>query len=127
MATGIILVILIMICVFGIKSYAGKLAHGCCGSGDGGKGEKRVRPSDKKRGNYPYEWKLRVDGMSCSGCERRMENAFHAEEGFLARADWKTGTVEVCKKEKVPEQRFRQIVKQAGYGFLGMEAVRNTA
>lgn len=59
MATGIICIILIMVCVLGIKSYAKKLTHGCCGGED--VTVKQVKPVDKDLSHYPYTYELQID------------------------------------------------------------------
>ena len=52
MATGIICIIIIIVCVLGIRSYTKRLTHGCCGGGQDP--VKRVRPADPNIAHYPY-------------------------------------------------------------------------
>ena len=47
MENAVILLIIIVVCIFGIKSYAERLTQGCCGTGGGG--ERKVRVKDKKK------------------------------------------------------------------------------
>lgn len=42
MGTAIIVAVIIVICVFAVRSYIKKLSHGCCGVG--GDDEKNFRP-----------------------------------------------------------------------------------
>src|SRR5699024_12299468 len=44
--SAIIILILVLICIYAIKSYTKKLAHGCCGAG--GDEEKKIYVKDKK-------------------------------------------------------------------------------
>ncbi len=63
MATAIICMILIIICIFGVRSYMKKLSHGCCGSG--GDSEVRIRPADRDISHYPFVYRIGIDGMTC--------------------------------------------------------------
>ena len=73
MESAVIILIVIVICIFGIKSYARRLTQGCCGAG--GDAQKRVRVRDKNKEHYPYCVKIGVDGMTCSHCRERVEKA----------------------------------------------------
>ena len=125
MTTAIICMILIIICIFGIRSYMKKLTHGCCGSG--GESEKRLRPSDRDLSHYHFEYKIGIDGMTCQNCAIRVENAFHEKEGFLAKVNLQNGEAVVRTKEKVPEKELRQIIRDKGYFVRSVEnATSNT-
>ena len=52
MANVIIVLILVAICAYGVKSYMKNVSHGCCGSG--GDEEKKIRVQDKHAEHYPY-------------------------------------------------------------------------
>lgn len=64
MSTAVICILLIVICVFGIKSYLKRLTSGCCGS-SGEKAVKRIKVKDRDLSHYPHQCILKVDGMSC--------------------------------------------------------------
>lgn len=125
MTTAIICMILIIICIFGVRSYMKKLTHGCCGSG--GESEKRLRPSDRDLSHYHFAYKIGIDGMTCQNCAIRVENAFHEKEGFLAKVNLQNGEAVVRTKEKVPEKELRQIIRDKGYFVRSVEnATSNT-
>ncbi len=86
-------IILIAFAVLVIKSYAKKLAAGCCGAG--GDTAKKVKVADKNKAHYPYAATLTVDGMMCAACETRVENAFNAIDGVWAKANSGAGRVDV--------------------------------
>lgn len=90
MSTAIICVLLIIISVFGIRSYMKRLASGCCGS-SGEKSPKRIKVKDKDLSHYPHQCTMKVDGMSCGNCAVRVENALNAMEGVWARVDLEAG------------------------------------
>lgn len=111
--TAVIVLLLIVVCVFAVRSYCKKLTKGCCGTG--GDSVKKIRPSDKDAAHYPYRYHIEIDGMSCNHCVVRVENAFHEREGFLAEADLRGGCAEVRAKRAVSDGELREIVRGAGY------------
>ena len=115
MANVIILALLAAALVFGVKSYAGKLAHGCCGAGGDG-AVKKVRVADRDASHYPYVIRLGVTGMTCSNCKRRVENALNGIDGVFAEVNLKKACAVVRMKTPVPEDALRRAVAQAGYG-----------
>lgn len=112
MANVIIIAILIIICIFSIKSYAKKLAHGCCGGGDG---EKRIKVKDKNVADYPYYVNIGVEGMTCSHCKMRVENALNCHTGVWAEVDLGKNSVLVRMKEKISDDELKAIITSAGY------------
>ena len=89
MANAIIIVLLIIIAVFSIKSYAKKLSKGCCGAG--GDSTKKIKVKDKNIANYPFCTVIGVEGMTCVHCKLRVENALNGWDGVWAatRADFR--------------------------------------
>lgn len=75
MTTAILLAVLVLACIYGGYAYVKKLraGGGCCGPHEAA--EKKVRVADRDKSHYPYTAVLRVDGMTCSNCVRRVENA----------------------------------------------------
>jgi copper chaperone len=61
--------------------------------------------------------KIDVKGMSCSGCESRVEKALRQASGVKrADADHTDGTVEVVAES---EEDVRQTIHDAGYEVTG--------
>ena len=60
--------ILLVIVALAVKSAVHRIRHGsaCCGERDAP--EKKIKPADKNKSHYPYEYILVVDGMRCSNC-----------------------------------------------------------
>ena len=69
-----------------------RVSNGCCGTGDD---VKKVKAEDTDVSHYPYHFEVEVEGMTCSQCKKRVENAFNEKKGFYAslrkRADQHTG------------------------------------
>ena len=114
MSTAIICVLLIIISVFGIRSYMKRLASGCCGS-SGEKSPKRIKVKDKDLSHYPHQCTMKVDGMSCGNCAVRVENVLNAMEGVWARVDLEAGEAQVYMKQKYEDKALKDAVKAAGY------------
>ena len=112
MTTAVIIIVLVAVCVLGIRSYAKKLKNGCCGAGGS---EKKIKAGGRNLKNYPYVTHMNIVGMTCGACKTRVENAFNSEPGFLARVDLKSNTAVIYTKSPVSEQELRQIVERAGY------------
>ena len=113
MATVIICVILVILCALGVKSYIGKLSHGCCGTS--GDKVKRQKPEDDDISHYPYSYTLEIDGMTCKNCAARIENTFNATGGFYAKVNLDKKTALVHAKEETSEEALRKIVVKMGY------------
>ena len=112
MGTMIILLILAVLAVFAVRSYSKTLSHGCCGAGDS---TIKARVRDKNPSHYPYSATVRVEGMTCSHCRQRIENALNTEEGVGAEVDLHGGTALVRMKEPLSEERLRLVITREGY------------
>lgn len=110
MATTLILIVLAVIGLFALKSYLRKLQNGCCGAE-----VKKEKVADTEIRHYPYHLTVRVQGMTCGNCARRVENGLNALEGVYAQADWEGGSVSVHMKREIPPDRIRGAIEKAGY------------
>lgn len=111
MATGIIIAALAVICVFAVKSYMKKVAHGCCGAGSDD-----VKAAEKKTdlSEYKYKMTVGIGGMHCKNCAERIANALN-RQGLYAEVDFKSGTAEVYSTAPVSDFTIRQTVIGLGY------------
>ena len=120
MSTAILCLLLIIMIVFGLRSYLTRLTSGCCGvSAQPGVKLKRVKDRDKS--HYPYRVLLKVDGMSCGSCAARVENALNALEGVWAQVDLGEEQADVRMKREYGEQELKAAVKTAGYTVYRVE------
>lgn len=113
MSTIIIILILILIGIYSIKSYTKKLTHGCCG-GESDNVE-MIKPKDKNKDHYPYHYQMDIEGMSCQNCKKRIENAFHKNDGFFMDIHLKKGTAILYTKQVINEEDIRQKIVSLGY------------
>lgn len=126
MDIGSIAVYVVLIAIVGLAVYGTvhRVRHGssCCGERE--PAPKKVRVSDRKASNYPYLYELGVDGMHCSNCARRVENAFNSSEGFWATADVGEKKVKLRTKMAIDEAVCRKAVDGAGYTLLSMKEIK---
>ena len=120
--TVIIFVFILVLCIFGIKSYLKRLTSGCCGSGGGGK-EKKVKVEDRDLTHYPITGLLSIDGMTCGNCVRRVENALNRLEGVWAEVSLSEGKATVHMKKEIEEAELRKVLREAGYALLSIKEV----
>lgn len=111
-ATIVIVAVIVVIAVLAVGSYVKKLNSGCCGASD--EKVKRSKVTDRDKSHYPYTAILTVDGMVCTNCAARIENALNALEGVWAVADVGKKQVTVRMKSQVPEPVLRSTVNGIG-------------
>ena len=119
MGTAIVVAILVVICIYGVISYRKKLTEGCCGGG--GDSVKKVKASDRDASHYPYTVVIGVEGMTCSKCQIRVENAFNTQEGMWGEVDLSKHQVTVHMKTKHEESMLKGLIEKAGYMPLKAE------
>lgn len=112
-STIIIIILIAAICCYALISYKKNLTQGCCGSS--GTAVRKKRVNDRNASHYPYEITMKIDGMVCSKCKTRVENALNSIEGVWAIADVEKGEVQVRMKNPVEISILRETVKSCGY------------
>lgn len=113
MANVIIILLLVVICIYAVRSYMKKLASGCCGAG--GDAEKKIKVADKNPDHYPHCVTIDIDGMTCGHCKLRVENALNAEEGVWAKVNLEAKNALVYMKNAISEDELCRIIGRAGY------------
>lgn len=118
MGTTIILLVLIVVCVIALSSIKRRIKYGssCCGTHDAPPARIRVR--DKNAAHYPYVYELTVDGMHCSNCARRVENALNSKSGVWATVRLEKKSVLVRSKTPFEKKDFSGIIAGEGYTLL---------
>ena len=118
MGTAIVIFILAIIVVCAILSIRKRIKYGsaCCGTHDAA--PKKCKVSDKNKSHYPYTYTLTVDGMHCSNCARRVENALNSKEGVWATVKLENNTVLVRSKKQLEWAEISKIISDAGYTLI---------
>ena len=86
---------------------------GCCGEHESSAPRAAVR--DRDRRHYPYAVTLRVEGMVCQNCARRVENALNALDGAWATVDLGAKQARVRLKQPPDAAALCRAVRDAGY------------
>ena len=110
-----ILLVIISVAIYGIYKRL-RFGSACCGTKE--PGEKKIRVKDKNKDHYPYKYVLSVEGMRCSGCARRIENAFNKTDGRWAKADIEHKEVRLLSKSEEKEGELSSITGSAGYRMV---------
>ncbi len=118
MATVIICLVLVVICVYAVISYKKKISKGCCGGGDS---EIKVKPADSDKSHYGHKAVIRIGGMSCRECAVRVENAFNKKDGYYAKVNLHKKSGEILSKAILTEDDVREVLEKCGYTLTGME------
>lgn len=111
--TIIIIAVLAIIIIAVAVNYRKKLSQGCCGAG--GDAVEKAAPSDKDISDYPYQYTIAIEGMTCKNCAARIENRFNQTEGYFAKVNLRKNNALVHTKEEVTDGDLKSIVAKAGY------------
>ena len=121
MANVIIISVLIVLVCVGVRRIWRTARYGgsCCSSG--GITDKKIRVKDRDKANYPFSYTLRIEGMVCSGCVRKVENALNLEGELWAKADLGSKEVEVLSKRVMNRDDFLQLLKGTSYTLVDVK------
>ena len=104
-----------------VHKVRGKAKSSCCGSAE------TVLPKpvdDTDESHYPYKYNVAIDGMMCSNCASRVQNAINAGGDVWAHVNLGRHRVEVLSKKEKTEEDFVSALKDTGYTVTGFEPVR---
>jgi len=118
MGTIIVLLVLAIIVLCAILSIRKRIKYGsaCCGTHDAA--PKKIKVKDKNKAHYPYTYTLTVDGMHCSNCALRVENALNSKDGVWASVKLENNTVLVRSKNPMKWEDFSTLINKAGYTLI---------
>lgn len=121
MGNIVVYIVLALIIAGAVYGTVKRVRHGsaCCGEHE--PAPKKVRVADTNKKNYQYLYELKVDGMHCANCARRIENKFNSEEGLWATADIGEKTVTLRSKKNLDESYCRKLVADAGYTLSSID------
>ncbi len=110
-----IIILLAAMALFAVYQTAKKLRRGggCCGEHE--QAEKLTPVKDKNKSHYPFILELKISGMTCSNCAKRVENALNGIEGVWASVDLDSGSAHVRMKQDTAPGIICSAVAKAGY------------
>lgn len=121
MSDVIIILILIVILGFAVKSsikhFKGEGA--CCG---GGSGQVKTKRPKKKKLDGPVigTRTIKISGMHCQNCVNSVTRALNSLDGVSAEVSLKDNSAEVSFDRSVEEDRLRRAVEDAGFEVLSI-------
>lgn len=115
MTEAIIIILLTVLVCFGTYQTVKKFRKGggCCGEHEQAK--KRVSVKDKNKSHYPYSVDLKIKGMTCQNCARRVENALNTLDGIWAKVDLNSNTAHILLKQETDKKELCRMIASAGY------------
>ena len=95
---------------------------GCGCDGGSPRTRRQRRPAGRVKGasSYPYSVELRVDGMHCDNCARRVEDALQALGGIVAEVRL-PNTVLVHGERPIDPDALAEAIRTAGYEVTGVQ------
>ena len=123
MVNVIIVLILVILLSFAVKSsirhFKGEGA--CCG---GGSGTVKTKKPKKKKLDGPVVAKrtVEISGMHCQNCANSVTRALNRIDGVAARVNLHTNRAEVLMDRMVDENELKHAVEEAGYGVVDIKA-----
>ena len=123
MVNVIIVLILVVLLSFAVKSsirhFKGEGA--CCG---GGSGTVKTKKPKKKKLDGPVVAKrtVEISGMHCQNCANSVTRALNRIDGVAARVNLHANRAEVLMDRMVDEDELKHAVEEAGYGVVDIKA-----
>lgn len=109
----ILLVIIVGAVISSAKHFRGE--GGCCGGG----GSVKVK-GDKIKDVVAVKT-IHIDGMHCSNCSDRIQNALNSMGQVNARVDLKNRKAVVKLGREISDDELKSCVERAGYTVTGIE------
>ena len=96
-----------------IQKFRGKSkGASCCGSAE----SVLAKPvDDTDESHYPFKYYVGVEGMHCSNCAARVENAINASGDTWAHVNLGRARAEVLAKNEKSEADFVRMLKSTDY------------
>ena len=64
---------------------------------------------------------MKIEGMSCMHCQKRVENALNAIDGVSASVSLENKSASIALSKEVPDEVLTKAVTDAGYDVIGIE------
>ena len=115
MIEAVIIIILFTVIAFGtyhtIKKF--RKGGGCCGEHEAA--EKQISVKDKNKSHYPYSVDLKISGMTCQNCAKRIENALNSLDGIWAKVDLNSNSAHILMKQETDIKQLCSVIAKTGY------------
>lgn len=120
-STIIIVIILVVILFFAIKN---SIPHfrgegGCCG---GSGKEKLIKP--KKLENVTATKIVKIEGMRCENCHRRVQNALNSIDGVNAKVNGEKAVAVVKLGREIEDSELKEAITSLGYSVTSINVYK---
>ena len=122
MGDTVVVIILLGIVALAVYGTVKRIRYGSSCCGEKTPPEKKVKVKDRNKASYPFVYRLKVDGMHCANCARRVENAINSLEGCWAVVDFGKKEVTLRTKRETTEQDMSAVIAKAGYTVIAFTA-----
>ncbi|MBQ6315516.1 MAG: cation transporter [Mogibacterium sp.] len=122
--SAVIIIVAVLLIAYGVyatvQKARGKAKSSCCGTAE----TVLPRPvDDTDESHYPFRYNVAIDGMMCSNCASRVQNALNAGGDVWAKVNLGRHRAEVLAKSEKTEDDFARLLKKTDYKVVGFEEV----
>ncbi len=106
-----------------ISMMKNKLLNGssCCGGHEAP--EPKVKVFDKNISHYDYHYETVIEGMVCSNCATRVENALNRNEGIYAKVDLGNKKAVIHSKKELSKEKMFGYFKELPYTIMSFDSM----
>ena len=122
MGDAVVIIVLLGIVALAVYGTVKRIRYGSSCCGEKTPPPKEVKVKDRNKASYPFVYRLKVDGMHCANCARRVENAINSLEGCWAVVDLGKKEVTLRTKRETTEQDMSAVITKAGYTVIAFTA-----
>ena len=122
MGNEVVIIVLLGIVALAVYGTVKRIRYGSSCCGEKTLPPKKVKVKDRNKASYPFVYRLKVDGMHCANCARRVENAINSLEGCWAVVDLGKKEVTLRTKRETTEQDMSAVITKAGYTVIAFTA-----
>ena len=124
MGDTVVVIILLGIVALAVWGTVKRIRYGSACCGEKTPPPKKVKVKDRNKASYPFVYRLKVDGMHCANCARRVENAINSLEGCWAVVDLGKKEVTLRTKRETTEQDMSAVIAKAGYTVIAFTEIQ---
>lgn len=124
MGDTVVVIILLGIVALAVYGTVKRIRYGSSCCGEKTPPPKKVKVKDRNKASYPFVYRLKVDGMHCANCARRVENAINSLEGCWAVVDLGKKEVTLRTKRETTEQDMSAVIAKAGYTVIAFTEIQ---
>ncbi len=124
MGDAVVIIVLLGIVALAVYGTVRRIRYGSSCCGEKTPPPKKVKVKDRNKASYPFVYRLKVDGMHCANCARRVENAINSLEGCWAVVDLGKKEVTLRTKRETTEQDMSAVIAKAGYTVIAFTEIQ---